>query len=60
MSKKDTVPTYRSEDNIKMDHRVGGCEGVGWIKLVEYKIEHVGSRWLSNHELSKEDLSPLC
>ena len=43
-----------------MDHRVGGCEGVGWIKLVEYKIEHVGSRWLSNHELSKEDLSPLC
>lgn len=51
---------YRSENKIKMDHRVRGCEYVGWIQQVEYKIEHVVSSWLSNHELSKEDLAPLC
>jgi hypothetical protein len=59
-SKEDTVPTLRSEDNIKMDHRVRECEGVGCIKPVEYKIEIVGCRWLSDYELSKEDITPLC
>ena len=43
-----------------MDLRVGGYEGVSWIKLVEYKIEHAGSSRLSNYELSKQELAPLC
>jgi hypothetical protein len=50
----------RSENNIKMDHRVRGCEGVGWIQPVEYKIEHVGSSCLSNYKLPKADLATLC
>jgi len=58
--KEDTVPTLRSRNNIEMDHRVKGREGVGWIQLVEYKTEHVGSSWLSNYKLSQADLAILC
>lgn len=43
-SKKGSVRMHRSADNIKMDHRVRGCEGVGWIKPDEYKIEHVAEQ----------------
>jgi hypothetical protein len=30
-----------------------------WIKLAEYKIEYLGSSWLSNYEIFKEALAPL-
>lgn len=59
-SKENTVPMLRSENNMKMDHRVRGCESVGQIQPVEYKIEHVRSSCLSNYKLPKADLATLC
>jgi hypothetical protein len=30
-------PRCKWEDNIKMDLQEVGCEGIGWIKLAQYR-----------------------
>jgi hypothetical protein len=60
-------PRHTRQDNIKMDLKERGCNGVKWILLVqdkdsyEYSNKLSGSRkcrrflkWLSNYELLKD------
>jgi len=33
------APTHRLEDNIRMDLREIGCEGVDWIHLIQDRVQ---------------------